>query len=43
MLKVPIKDTDKVSVSLLPTLNNVRPHHLFKIKNIKYLIYIKIK
>ena len=41
MFKVPIKDTDIVSVSLLPTFNNVRPRHLFKIQ--KYSIYTKIK
>ena len=31
LFKVPIKDSDSVSMSLLPTLNNVRPRHAFKI------------
>ena len=37
---IPIKDTDIVSVSLLPTLNNIRPGYMFKIQ--KYSIYTKI-
>ena len=30
-IKVHIKDTDIVSVSLLQTFNKVRPRHMFKI------------
>ena len=37
MFKVPITDTDTVSVHLLSILNNVLPRHLFKIRVIRYI------